>query len=77
MRRKGVARELVRLMEQIAKHEWGFERLYLHVDPLNEGAAALYESLGFEFQTEFDNRGPSLLEAIAGIPLMRFMRKRI
>ena len=77
MRRQGVARELVRLMEQIARHEWGFDQVYLHVDPLNTGAFALYEGLGFEVQSEFDGRGPSLIEAVVGMPQMRFMRKRI
>ena len=49
-RRQGVGRDVVRLCEQIARFQWGFEEVYLHVDPMNNPAVRLYLSMGFLVQ---------------------------
>lgn len=46
-RGKGLGKDLVHLVENVASKEWGYPRLYLHVDPDNEAAFNLYKSEGY------------------------------
>lgn len=45
-RGKGIGKALVRCVESIAT-DWGYDKLYLHVDPKNDPAFKLYEKEGF------------------------------
>lgn len=47
-RRRGVAKRLVEICEEIAARQWNHERLYLHVGSGNTAAVQLYETRGFE-----------------------------
>jgi ribosomal protein S18 acetylase RimI-like enzyme len=42
LRGKGIGRALVRCVENIAKTNWGYSRMYLHVDVDNKAALELY-----------------------------------
>lgn len=46
-RGKGIGRALVRCVENIAHHTWGYNRMYLHVDEDNLPALSLYQSEGY------------------------------
>jgi GNAT superfamily N-acetyltransferase len=45
-RGKGIGRALVRCVENIAEN-WGYSKIYLHVDPQNTAAFGLYKSEGY------------------------------
>ena len=46
-RGKKIGRAFVRCVENIAKTNWGFNRMYLHVDEDNAAAFGLYRSDGY------------------------------
>ncbi|KAL3910870.1 MAG: hypothetical protein SGARI_001919, partial [Bacillariaceae sp.] len=46
-RGKKIGRALVRCVEDIAKTNWGYNRIYLHVDEDNKAALNLYKSEGY------------------------------
>ena len=46
-RNRGLGRALVHCCEDVARMCWGYDRLYLHVDPDNTAAVRLYESEGY------------------------------
>ena len=46
-RKRNIAQTLVGIVEYIAFQIWGFDKLYLHVDLMNEPALKLYEKLGY------------------------------
>jgi ribosomal protein S18 acetylase RimI-like enzyme len=46
-RRRGLAEELVRSCEAIARNEWGYSDCYLYVEGKNMPACKLYEKLGY------------------------------
>lgn len=46
-RGRGLARSLVRCVENIAKDTWGYKKMYLHVDNDNKAALQLYKSEGY------------------------------
>lgn len=46
-RRRGLAEDLVKSCENIARKEWGFENCYLYVEGQNIPACKLYEKLGY------------------------------
>lgn len=46
-RGKKIGRALVRAVENIAKTNWGYNRIYLHVDEDNKAALNLYKSEGY------------------------------
>ena len=48
LRNLGIGRALCRIVEAIASQHWGYDHLYLHVDPDNDGARILYEKEGYE-----------------------------
>jgi len=45
-RGRGIGKALVRLVESVVQN-WGYDRLYLHVDDGNKSAVGLYKSCGF------------------------------
>jgi ribosomal protein S18 acetylase RimI-like enzyme len=47
-RGKGIGRALVHCVEDIAASNWGFSRMYLHVDEDNTSALQLYKSEGYK-----------------------------
>jgi ribosomal protein S18 acetylase RimI-like enzyme len=48
LRRLGIGRALCRLVEAIASQQWGYDHIYLHVDPSNDSARMLYEKEGYK-----------------------------
>ena len=46
-RRKGLAEDLVRAVEDLARKEWGYEEFYLYVEKRNIPAVRLYRKLGY------------------------------
>lgn len=46
-RGKGIGRALVRAVETTTSMVWGYEQVYLHVDPANKAAMDLYKSEGY------------------------------
>jgi ribosomal protein S18 acetylase RimI-like enzyme len=46
-RGRKIGRALVRCVENIAKTDWGYNRIYLHVDEDNQAALNLYKSEGY------------------------------
>lgn len=46
-RRRGVAKRLVQICEEIALRQWDHDCMYLHVGSGNAAAVALYEDSGF------------------------------
>jgi GNAT superfamily N-acetyltransferase len=46
-RGKGIGRALVSAVETTTSLVWGYERVYLHVDPTNKAAMDLYKSEGY------------------------------
>ena len=51
-RRKGLAEDLVRATENIARKEWGYDECYLYVEKRNTPAIKLYKKLGYSFMWE-------------------------
>ena len=47
-RRRGVAKRLLEICEEIAARQWNHDRIYLHVGSSNTAAVQLYEASGFE-----------------------------
>ena len=47
LRSLGIGRGLCRIVESIAQQKWGYSHIYLHVDPANDAARALYEKEGY------------------------------
>lgn len=46
-RGRQIGRSLVRCVENIARTNWGYSRIYLHVDEDNQAALKLYQSEGY------------------------------
>lgn len=47
LRSLGIGRKLCRIDEAVAHQRWGYSHLYLHVDPTNDAARALYKKEGY------------------------------
>ena len=47
-RRKGLAEELVKATENVARKEWGYDECYLYVEKRNTPAVKLYKKLGYK-----------------------------
>lgn len=47
LRSLGIGRALCRIVESIAREKWGYDHVYLHVDPTNDAARTLYEKEGY------------------------------
>ncbi|KAL7538553.1 hypothetical protein ACHAWF_006119, partial [Thalassiosira exigua] len=48
LRSLGIGRALCRIVESVAFERWGYDRIYLHVDPSNDAARRLYETEGYK-----------------------------
>ena len=48
LRNLGIGRALCRIVEAIANQQWGYDHIYLHVDPENAVARTLYEREGYK-----------------------------
>mmetsp|Transcript_10228 Transcript_10228/g.19623 ORF Transcript_10228/g.19623 Transcript_10228/m.19623 type:complete len:246 (-) Transcript_10228:82-819(-) len=47
-RRRGLAEELVKAVEDHCRDEWGYDECYLYVEQRNRGAIKLYQKLGYK-----------------------------
>jgi N-acetylglutamate synthase-like GNAT family acetyltransferase len=54
-RRKGLAEDLVKATENIARKEWGYDTCYLYVEKRNTPAIKLYKKLGYSTVWEDEN----------------------
>eukprot|EP00571_Detonula_confervacea_P005367 CAMPEP_0172313276 /NCGR_PEP_ID=MMETSP1058-20130122/19903_1 /TAXON_ID=83371 /ORGANISM="Detonula confervacea, Strain CCMP 353" /LENGTH=323 /DNA_ID=CAMNT_0013026905 /DNA_START=46 /DNA_END=1017 /DNA_ORIENTATION=+ len=54
-RRKGLAEDLVKSTELIARKEWGYDTCYLYVEKRNTPAIKLYKKLGYKTIWEDDD----------------------
>ena len=54
-RRKGLAEDLVKAAETIARKEWGYDECYLYVEKRNVPAIKLYKKLGYSTIWEDDS----------------------
>jgi len=64
-RRKGLAEDLVRAVENVARKEWGYEEFYLYVEKQNVPAVRLYRKLGYSILWE-DDSAKSLIPSSRG-----------
>lgn len=46
-RRRGLAEQLVKAVEDHCRMEWGYEECYLYVEERNQAASRLYQKLGY------------------------------
>ena len=53
-RRKGLAEDLVKAAEMIARKEWGYDECFLYVEKRNVPAVKLYSKLGYKTLWEDD-----------------------
>lgn len=53
-RRKGIAEDLVKAAEELARNEWGYNDCYLYVDKQNIPAFKLYKKLGYKVEWQDD-----------------------
>lgn len=53
-RRMGIAEDLVKAAEEIARKQWGYDEVYLYVEKRNTPAFKLYRKLGYTTQWEDD-----------------------
>jgi ribosomal protein S18 acetylase RimI-like enzyme len=71
-RRQGIAQQLLKSCEQVAKN-WGFNELYLHVLENNQQAQNLYHKMGYRLR----NMDFSLTSWLFGTPRQMFLQKQI
>jgi len=64
-RRKGIAEDLVKKAEEMARREWGYNECYLYVEKRNIGAVKLYRKLGYK-QVWEDDKAKTLLPTEGG-----------
>ena len=64
-RRKGLAEDLVRAAEVIARKEWGYDECYLYVEKRNTPAVKLYRKLGYRTVWE-DDKAKTLIPLESG-----------
>lgn len=53
-RRRGLAEDLVREAESIARKAWGYDDVYLYVEKRNQPAVRLYKKMGYRTLWEDD-----------------------
>ena len=54
-RRRGLAEDLVKAAEELARKEWGYDECFLYVEKKNVAAMKLYKKLGYVKQWEDDS----------------------
>lgn len=54
-RRRGIAEDLVKEAELLARKRWGFDEVYLYVEKRNKAAVKLYRKLGYRPHWEDDS----------------------
>ena len=64
-RRRGLAEELVKATESIARKEWGYKECYLYVERRNVPAIKLYKKVGYNPLWE-DESATTLLPSVDG-----------
>ena len=64
-RRRGLAEDMVRAVEDVASREWGYDECYLYVEERNIGARKLYEKLGYDILWR-DDTATTLLPTSGG-----------
>ena len=64
-RRRGLAEELVKATESIARKEWGYNECYLYVEKRNVPAIKLYKKMGYNPLWE-DESATTLLPSVDG-----------
>ena len=64
-RRRGLAEELVKATESIARKEWGYNECYLYVEKRNIPAIKLYKKMGYKPLWE-DESATTLLPSVDG-----------
>jgi ribosomal protein S18 acetylase RimI-like enzyme len=64
-RRRGLAEDLVRAVEEHCRVQWGYDEVYLYVEERNRGAVRLYQKLGYK-RTWKDTEATTLLPSRKG-----------
>ncbi len=64
-RRRGLAEELVKSAESIARKEWGYDECYLYVEKRNVPAIKLYNKMGYKTLWE-DENASTLIPSVDG-----------
>jgi len=64
-RRRGLAEDLVKAAEVIARKEWGFDECYLYVEKRNKAAVKLYKKMGYRTVWE-DDKAKTLVPLQSG-----------
>ncbi|KAG5189686.1 hypothetical protein JKP88DRAFT_262060 [Tribonema minus] len=75
-RGQGIGKQLVRLSEHIVRNCWAGSCLYLHVDPSNEIALQLYQSMGYRPAAPTHTLPPWLLSLLA-VPQVTYFSKSL
>ena len=80
-RRRGIAEDLVRATEEMARKDWGYDECYLYVEKGNVPAVKLYKKLGYRVMWE-DDRAKTLMplesgKLITAPTVIVCMRKRL
>ena len=79
-RRKGIAEELVKTAEAIAKDKWGCKDCFLYVDQQNSPAMNLYKKLGYKIESVDDSAtilAPGSKGTLAQIPKVIVCMRKI
>ena len=64
-RRRGLAEDLVRAVEELVRDEWNYDECYLYVEERNRGAVKLYQKLGYR-KVWIDPYAETLLPTVDG-----------
>jgi ribosomal protein S18 acetylase RimI-like enzyme len=64
-RRRGLAEDLVRAVEEQCRVQWGYDEVYLYVEERNRGAVRLYQKMGYK-STWKDSEATTLLPSREG-----------
>ena len=64
-RRRGIAEDLVKEVEEIARKDWGYNEVYLYVEQRNKAAVNLYQKLGYR-KIWVDNTSRTMVPTVLG-----------
>jgi ribosomal protein S18 acetylase RimI-like enzyme len=73
---QGIGKQLVRLSEHVVRNCWGAECLYLHVDPSNEIALALYTQMNY-VKTAPQEAVPQWVAELLMVPNVDYFSKHL